>query len=353
MTRIQNLKKLLDELSLDAFYILHLPNIRYLTGFSGSWATLLLTKNTDYFLTDFRYKEQSAKQVSGFDIVINYNNLEEIKKIFATHHFKSAAFEADHMNYESYELLKGSLNGVQLKPMVKKVEELTVQKTPEELSKIQKAVDITDRTFGEILLRLKPGVSELDISAEITYLQKKFGAQKDSFDPIVASGWRSSLPHGIASEKKIEKGDPITLDFGCVYEGFCSDMTRTVFVGEPSTEIKNIYNIVHDAQQRAVDAAKAGISSKELDAVARNYIEEKSFGSNFGHGLGHGLGIEVHEQPALNQRVAHTLKKNSVVTIEPGIYIENVGGVRIEDDVILSDSGCTVMNKSSKELMVL
>ncbi len=350
---MKNLKTLLEELSLDAFYITHIPNIRYLTGFSGSSANVVITKSTDYFLTDFRYKEQSAKEVSGFEIIINYDNLKEIKNIFSKNGFRKSGFEASHLIFDSYQNLQKSFDGVDFTPLNNEIEALTVQKTEEEIRKIKKAVDITDRTFEKILERIKPGVTELDISAEITYTQKKLGAEKDAFEPIVASGLRSALPHGIASGKKLERGDPVTLDFGCVYDGFCSDMTRTVFVGNPSDELRKIYDVVLTAQKLAVENAKAGMSSKELDAVARNYIGEKGFGNNFGHGLGHGLGIEVHEMPGLNQRTDHVLKKNSVITIEPGIYVESLGGIRIEDDILLDDTGCVVLNSSPKELIIL
>jgi Xaa-Pro aminopeptidase len=353
MSRKQRLKTLLNELSLDAFYITHIPNIRYISGFSGSSANIIITKDTDYFLTDFRYKDQSAKEVSGFEIIINYDNVSEVRNIFSKAGIKNAAFEANHLIFEGFENLKKSLNGTGLKPLSNKIEELTVQKTEDEIARIKKAVEITDKTFERMLEFIKPGITELEVSAEITYTQKKLGAEKDAFDPIVASGLRSALPHGIASQKKIEKGDPVTLDFGCVYGGFCSDLTRTVFVGKPTEELRNLYDVVHTAQMMAVEKAKAGMSSKQLDSTARDYINEKGFGSYFGHGLGHGLGIEVHEMPGLNQRTEHILKKNSVVTIEPGIYIESVGGVRIEDDVLLDDNGCTVLNKASKEFTVL
>ncbi|MGH2575633.1 MAG: M24 family metallopeptidase, partial [Ignavibacteria bacterium] len=242
---------------------------------------------------------------------------------------------------------------VKFNPLIEKVENLTVQKTVDEIAKIKKAIEITDKTFEKILKFIKPGMSELDISAEITYTQKKLGALKDAFEPIVASGWRGALPHGIASDKKIAKGEMVTLDFGCVYDGFCSDMTRTIAVGEPPEELKKIYNVVLEAQLKSIESAKSNLSSKALDLVARDYITKKGYGDNFGHGLGHGLGIEVHELPGISQRADYTLKENSIVTIEPGIYVESLGGVRIEDDVLLNENGCEVMNKSDKELIIL
>ncbi len=353
MSRIEKLRALLEEKSLDAIFIGYIPNVRYLTNFSGSAGSVLITKNKNYFITDFRYKDQSHNEVHGFEIVINYAASDELKKIIETEKVKIIGFEATHMTYGAYDNNKNNFPGVTFIPLTEAVEKLTMQKTPEELAKIQKAVDITDKTFSKMLEFIKPGMRELDVSAEITYTHKKLGAHKDSFEPIVASGWRAALPHGIASGKIIEKGDILTLDFGCVYEGFCSDMTRTIAVGEPVEEIKKIYKIVLDAQLKAIDTARAGISSKSVDTVAREYITEKGYGENFGHGLGHGLGIDVHEMPGLSQRMDMELVENSVVTIEPGIYIENLGGVRIEDDVILKSNGCVVMNKSPKELIII
>ena len=353
MDRIEKLKALLEEKSLDAVYITYIPNVRYLSNFSGSSGSLLITKGKNYFITDFRYRDQSRKEVHGFEIAINYNAGDELKRIIESGGIKICGFEASHMTYGTYDNNKNNFPGVKFIPLTDFVEKLTVEKTPDELAKIRKAVDITDETFKKMLSFIKPGMKELDVSAEITYTHKKLGALKDSFEPIVASGWRAALPHGIASGKIIEKGDILTLDFGCVYEGFCSDMTRTIAVGDPGDEIKKIYEIVSEAQKLALGAAKSGISSKSVDSVARDYITSKGYGENFGHGLGHGLGIDVHEMPGLSQRMDVTLVENSVVTIEPGIYVESLGGVRIEDDVILKPDGCIILNKSPKELIII
>jgi Xaa-Pro aminopeptidase len=257
------------------------------------------------------------------------------------------------MTYGTYDTNKNNFQEVNFIPLTDVVEKLTMEKTKDELAKIQKAVDISDKVFTKMLSFIKPGMKELDVSAEITYAHKKLGALKDSFEPIVASGWRAALPHGVASNKVIETGDIVTLDFGCVHEGFCSDITRTIAVGDPGNELKKIYSIVLDAQLKAIDAARSGISSKYIDSVARDYIASHGQAENFGHGLGHGLGIEVHEMPSLSQRMDITLVENSVVTIEPGIYVEGLGGVRIEDDVTLKPDGCVVMNKSPKELIII
>jgi Xaa-Pro aminopeptidase len=353
MNRIEKLKALLEEKSLDAVLITYVPNIRYLSGFSGSSASVLITKSKNFFITDFRYKDQSHNEVHGFEIIINYAANDELKKIVESEGIKTIGFEASRMTYGAYDNNKNNFPGVNFVPLTDVVEKLTMSKTIDELAKIQKACDISDKVFAKMLSVIKPGMKELDLSAEITYAHKKLGALKDSFEPIVASGWRAALPHGIATNKVIEKGDIVTLDFGCVYDGFCSDITRTIAVGDPGDELKKIYSIVYNAQLKAIDAARSGISSKSVDSVARDFITSHGHGENFGHGLGHGLGIEVHEMPGLSQRMDITLAENSVVTIEPGIYVEGLGGVRIEDDVTLKPDGCLVMNRSPKELIII
>lgn len=353
MSRVEKLQDLLEKRNLDAFFITYIPNIRYLTNFSGSSAFVIITKGVNYFITDFRYKDQSHAQVKGYEIIINYNNTEEIKNIFEKNAFKKVGFESGRLVFNTVEKMRKDYPGIEFVPLFEEIEKLTLQKTPEEQAKLRKAAEITDKAFSRILEIIRPGMTELDVSAEITYAHKKLGALKDSFEPIVASGWRGALPHGIASDKVIQHGEMVTLDFGCVYEGFCSDLTRTIAIGEPNEEMKKIYQIVFDAQKKALESAKAGMTSKQLDNVAREYIASKGFGENFGHGLGHGLGIDVHEMPSVSQRGEMMLVPESVVTIEPGIYIENLGGVRIEDDIILKENGCEIINKSRKELIIL
>ncbi len=353
MTRLESIKSFMDELNLDAVYITHMPNIRYITGFSGSSAYVIITKNKNFFITDFRYKEQSHSQVKDFEIIVKAASAEEVKNIFESEGLKNIGFESAHITVHQLDDLKASSKDVMFTPLGDRIERLTMIKTPDEIAKIQKAVDISDLVFNKLLDIIKPGMKELDISAEISYWHKKFGASRDSFDPIVASGWRGCLPHGMASDKIISNGEMVTLDFGCVYDGFCSDITRTISVGKPSDEMKKVYEVVLKSQQLALDSAKAGISTKELDQVSRKYIHDSGYEGKFGHGLGHGLGIEVHEIPSVSHRMEMVLQENVVVTIEPGIYLEDIGGVRIEDDILIKDESCYVFNKSPKELIIL
>lgn len=351
--RIDKLKSILTELNLDAFYVTHIPNIRYISGFSGSSAYLIITKEKDYFFTDFRYKEQSKVQVKGFEMFVDFAPSIKISEVIKSSGYKNIGFESSHLTVSQLDTLKQSFPGVNFIPVHERIERLTMVKSDEELSKIRKACEITDRVFEKMLEVIKPGMAEKDVSAEISYWHKKFGADKDSFDPIVASGWRGALPHGVASDKIINSGEMVTLDFGCIYDGFCSDLTRTISVGEPSKEMKKIYDTVLKSQLLAIKAAKEGVSSKEVDKVARDFINESGYEGKFGHGLGHGLGIEVHEMPSVSQKMDMLLPSNVVVTIEPGIYVEGLGGVRIEDDIIIMQGGCEVINKAPKELIVI
>ena len=352
--RLDKIKEILTELNLDAFYITHIPNIRYLSGFSGSSAYIIITKDKNYFYTDFRYQSQSHEQVKGFEIAVNFSPAVNIKETILNEKFTNVGFESTHLTIHQLNLLKESLPAVNFISVPERIEKLTMIKTAEEVSKIKKACEITDKVFDKLLEIIKPGMKESDVSAEISYWHKKYGAEKDSFDPIVASGWRGALPHGMASQKVIESGELVTLDFGCIYEGFCSDMTRTIAVGKPkSDEMVKIYDVVLQSQLLAVNAAKAGVRTKDLDKIARDYINGKGYEGKFGHGLGHGLGIEVREMPSVSQRMDIEIPSDVVFTIEPGIYIEGLGGVRIEDDVFTKAGGCDVLNSSPKELIVI
>jgi Xaa-Pro aminopeptidase len=284
---------------------------------------------------------------------VNFSAIEESKKVFEAGKFKSVGFESTHLTVHQLQILKETYPDVNFVPVREAIEQLTMVKTDEELAKIKKACELTDLTFSRMLEIIKPGMRESEVSAEISYWHKKYGAERDSFDPIVASGWRGALPHGSASDKIISSGEMVTLDFGCVYDGFCSDLTRTISLGEPTHEMKRIYGIVLEAQLRAIDSAKEGINTKVLDNTAREFIYGSGFEGKFGHGLGHGLGIEVHEMPSVSQRMDLNIPKNVVVTIEPGIYVEGLGGVRIEDDIVIKNGCCEILNNSPKELIII
>jgi Xaa-Pro aminopeptidase len=266
---------------------------------------------------------------------------------------QSLAFEQDHLTFAQAKQMQEALDGIGFIPVGGLVEEMRMIKDASELQIIREAARIVDRTFMQILNEIKPGMKEKEVALRLEILMREMGASSSSFDIIVASGKRSALPHGTASDKVLEKGDLVTLDFGAYYKGYASDITRTVMLGKPNDKQKEIYDIVLEAGKRTIDAIRPGITGKEADAVARDYIKLRGYGDYFGHGTGHGLGLEVHEAPRLSAQGDTALAPGMVVTVEPGIYLADFGGVRIEDDVIVTESGCEVITHANKELIMI
>lgn len=353
MSRIDLIKSRFSEFGIDSFLVKKLPNIRYISGFSGSAGNILITKDKNYFITDFRYKTQSGMEVSkDFEVIIYIqNSMAFMTDLIKSHNLKKIGFESDFVTFNETQKLINDFPESEFIPVSDLLVRIVSVKNEYEIELTKKAVEITDKTFSELLKIIKPGMSEREVSAQISFLQKSFGADGDSFDCIVASGERSAFPHARPTDKKIENGDLLKLDFGCIVNGMKSDMTRTIGIGKVSEECLNIYAIVKEAQQRALNNVKAGISVKELDSYARDFIKEKGFEKNFGHGLGHGVGYDIHEQPAINERNDFILQENNIITIEPGIYVEGLGGVRIEDDVVVKNNGCEILNKSTKDFI--
>jgi len=252
-----------------------------------------------------------------------------------------------------YQKLKEKLDVDSLNPLESLVEELQMIKDQAEIEKIKKAVEIADQGFQFLIDFIKPGKSEKEVALELEFFMKRQGGEANAFDFIVASGKRGALPHGVASEKKIEIGDLVTIDFGTVYQGYHSDITRTLAVGEPSASLRDIYELVLTAQQKVIAEIKAGMDCFDADKIARDFIAEAGYKDNFGHGLGHGVGLEIHEAPRLSYTSKDVLKAGMVVTDEPGIYVSGLGGVRIEDDLLITESGCEVLNSATKELVIL
>ncbi|MFN3135771.1 MAG: M24 family metallopeptidase, partial [Candidatus Kryptonium sp.] len=317
--KLEKVREKLDEFEIDAILITHLPNIRYLTGFSGSSAVCIVTKTDAFFLTDFRYKEQVKQEVKKFKkiIAVGKTSLDLIqeRKIFSK--VKKIGFEADRTPFSFVLELKRKFKNIKFIPTKNFIEEIAAIKTPDEVENIKHAIKISEKVFYEILNLIKPGVSEVDIASEITYLHRKLGAEKDAFDIIVASGWRSALPHGVATDKKLKKGELVLIDFGCVYNGYHSDITRTISIGKASSEIKKIYQIVLDAQTKAIESIREGLKANELDSIARNYIRQNGYAKFFGHSLGHGIGTEIHTLPRISPRSDYILQNGNVITIEP------------------------------------
>ncbi len=337
----------------DAALITSPHNLRYFSGFTGGEGAALIYGGGRILFTDSRYTEQAERESADFSVEQTNDYIGAAAKAAKDKGFETLAFEDFEMSVAEFNRLRGALDGVRLKGLGDSADALRAVKTETELLKLEKAEDIACRAFRHILGFIKEGVTEKEIAAEIEYFMKKNGGEKTSFDTIAISGKKTSLPHGTPTEKRIENGDLVTMDFGCVYGGYCSDMTRTVAVGEPSDELKRIYETVKAAQQTGLDILCEGIIGKVADAAARQVIEKAGYGKYFGHSLGHGVGLRIHELPNLSPRSETVLKKNMVVTCEPGIYVPGVGGVRIEDMVCITENGIRNFTYETKELIVL
>jgi Xaa-Pro aminopeptidase len=339
---------------LDALLVTSLPHIRYLTNFSGSNALCLIKQSDQFFLTDGRYTTQSADEVRSFTVIIAQQGfIEELSRRALLRRGDRVGIQDNDLTVQQFATMKNLFPRVRFVPAGSILDDLVAVKDAEEIGNIEHAAAVTDRVFEAIVRVIRPGMTELDVAAEISYLHKKFGAEGDAFEPIVASGTRGALPHARASMKQIRSGEMVTLDFGCRYRGYHSDLTRTVAVGRPSPELRRIYSVVLQAQAEAIRMARAGIKARSLDAVARGWIKKAGFGRYFTHSLGHGLGLQVHELPRISRQSPARLAAGNVVTIEPGIYVPDRGGVRIEDDVVIEDGSCRLLTKAPKKLLIL
>lgn len=352
--RINKLRDKLKEKKIEAFLVTKKENVRYLSGFTGTAGKLLITQNDSIFITDFRYLDQAEEQTDGCVIEeISSNFIEGFSELLKRKKIRNLSFESQDVNFKMYQELKEKLELDSLNPVESVVENLRMIKDSAEVEQIKKAVEIADQGFEFLLKFIEPGKTEKEVALELEFFMKRNGGEANAFDFIVASGKRGALPHGVASSKKIEKGDLVTIDFGTVYQGYHSDITRTVAVGNPSPKLKDIYQLVLKAQKKVISEIKAGMSCVEADKIARDMIAEAGYKDNFGHGLGHGVGLEIHEGPRVSYTSEDKLKSGMVVTDEPGIYISGLGGVRIEDDLLITEDGCEVLNSAPKELIIL
>lgn len=352
--RVAKLREALAKLGGEAMLVTNAVNRRYLTGFTGTSGIVLVTASEAALLTDFRYREQAPQQAAGFDVVEHGTDMfGDAAALLRKWGVSTLLFEEKDVNYATYLSLKEKLGGIELKTSGGAVEKIRMIKDEQELAIMQEAVDVADRAFEHILSFIKPGVRETDIALELEFFMRKQGATGTSFDTIVASGERSALPHGVASERIVGHDEFVKLDYGAYYKGYCSDITRTVFVGTPTDKHREIYGIVLEAQQHALKHLRPGLSGREGDALTRDVITRYGYGEYFGHGTGHGLGMEIHEAPRLSRTEDTILTPGMTVTVEPGIYLPGFGGVRIEDDVVLTDDGIKILTRSPKELIVL
>jgi Xaa-Pro aminopeptidase len=346
------IRQLLQERRLDGVLVTGLPNLRYLSGYTGSDAALFVGLQVRWLFTDSRYTTQARAEAPDFRVIEYRLKVPEISAALKRRKVERLGFEPARMTHARFREFRRHLRGVKLVPLQSVFERLRARKTPAEIRKIQRAGNIARQALREALPLLKPGVRERDFALELEHLMKHRGADQVNFATIVASGRRGALPHGVASKKKLKAGELVTLDFGCSYLGYNSDQTLTFCLGRPTPRQTKIYEVVREAQALAIAAIRPGARLKDVDGLARDYIREQGFGRYFGHGLGHGVGLEVHEEPVLGPRSKGRLEPGMVVTVEPGIYLPGWGGVRIEDMVAVTESGGRVLTRSSGPLRI-
>lgn len=349
--RIARLRAEMERAGLDAALLKSVTAIRYFSGFTSVDASVLITKERSVLLTDFRYTIQAKAQAGDCCEIIEVSGLahrDKLQELVETENVKRIGFEEDFVSYEQYQAYEKF--GAELVPFAKELSLLRIKKTPEEIESLQKAQAMADEAFYELLKVVKPGMTERRVAAELEYICAKLGSEGPSFETIVGSGPNGAMCHAVPGERQLQEGDLVVLDYGCIYNGYHSDMTRTFAVGPVDPFAEEIYNIVLEAQTRALDALKPGITGRELDAIARDYITEKGYGDCFGHSLGHGFGLLIHEEPRASVTGDTVFEEGMTITVEPGIYIEDKFGVRIEDCCVVTKDGKLNFAHATKKL---
>ena len=354
--RLEALRAKFDSQELDAILITNEHNRRYFSGFKGSAGTLIITRDRAALATDFRYTEQAGSQAPDYEVVRVMPGLGWLTDTLGGMDVSRIGFEADEMSVASHQRLVDALDeaggggkdGYSMVSTSGIGAELRAVKDPDELALLTKAIEIGDRAFDEVSARIEPGVSEVEVAWEIEKSVREQGAEALSFETIVASGPNGARPHHLAADRILQEGEPIVIDMGCRYQGFCSDLTRTIVLGKPDAKFKEIYDITLEAQQTAIETVEAGMTGEEADGLAREVITKAGHGEHFGHSLGHGVGLEVHEGPGVGARAKGKLEDGMVFTIEPGIYLTGWGGVRIEDVVVLENGRARVLSNAVK-----
>ena len=355
MKNIEKYQSLLETGEVDALLLTSVYNRLYAAQYRVAEGVAVVTREGAYYFTDSRYIEAAEKNLKGFTVRMTHpgsSEIERINEVIGEHTIKKLGFEENDMTYGDYLRYNEALHAV-LVPMQAKIDAFRATKEPWEIELMRKAQAITDQTFSELCKIIQAGMTEKELEAELLYRLYKHGAEGPSFDPIVVSGPNTSLPHGVPGERKLEFGDFITMDFGCIYGGYCSDMTRTVALGFVSEEMDKVYKTVLKAQLAGIAATKAGVAGRDIDGAARKVIADAGYGDYFGHGYGHSLGILIHEAPNANTRNDQPMPAGAVVSAEPGIYLPGKFGVRIEDVTVITEIGCEVLTKSPKNLIIL
>ena len=353
MKKLEKLRIKMAELGVDAVLVLDELNQRYLSDFAFTDGYLFITKGNAYLITDFRYYEMALNKADKeFKILMPESREEFLKKTISDEGIKVIGFEGGFVPFETYEAYKVKYTPAEFLSIGNAIETIRQVKSPEEILKMQKAQDITDKAFAEVVKRITPDMTELDVAVELEYIMRKNGADGFAFETIAVSGDASALPHGTPRNVKLKKGF-LTMDFGAKFDGYCSDMTRTVVIGRADEDIKRLYNTVLKAQLAAIDFLRAGVDAGEADKVARDIIDATpAYNGAFGHSLGHSVGLFIHESPALTKKAfGRALRVGEILTVEPGIYLFGKYGCRIEDMVAIEENGVYNFTHSTKELI--
>jgi Xaa-Pro aminopeptidase len=353
--RERRVTQALEVRRLQALLVTHVPNVRYLCGFTGSAGVLLVSNGKCTFFTDGRYREQARAEIQGARVVVPTGPiLDAAARAIADSRVKTVGLESDHMSVAVESQLARTLRSrVRLRPIQGLVEDLRMVKEPAEVERIRTAVRLGSSLFDTTVATIRPGVPEQAVAAELEYAARHAGADGMSFETIVAAGPRSALPHGRASAQPIPRRGFVVLDFGVILAGYCSDMTRTVYVGKPTAEVRRLYQAVRDAQQAAIEAVRPGRTASEVDGAARSVLRRACLARYFTHSTGHGVGLEIHEPPRIARGQQEVLRPGMVITIEPGVYVPGFGGVRIEDMVVVTTTSCEVLTPTTKELLTV
>ncbi len=352
--RLSALRRKMANENLNGMIVSDRTNVFYLSGFSGSAGDLLITLDAAYIICDFRYLQQAAEECPLYtirDIKDGIYNI--INDIIMKHGISRLGIEDRVISNAVYSAMKRNIKGAELVGIAGLVSSLKIIKDDNEIANLTKAAELAVGAFHNVLDKIRPGVAEYEIAAELEYYMRKNGASGTSFESIVASGANSAKPHGTASEKKIEIGDFVVMDFGCLYNGYCSDITRTVAVGNITNEQRRVYNAVHFTQLKMLSIVAPGKLCSEIDGISRNLLDGFGYKEFFGHSLGHGVGTEVHEAPTLGPKGTDILQSGMIVTVEPGVYFDNFFGVRIEDTVLVTENGVKILCEAPKELIIL
>lgn len=343
----------MKEQKLDVVLITSRENTRYFFGFTGTESVGLIFQNESVILVDTRYIQQATNQCVHATAVLMTNLKEDLVSELEKRNVKTIGFEDDDVSFKRYQMFASWVQKGEFAGCSDQLSFIRIKKEAEELAVLRKAVDIADEAWATLVPEIQIGQTEKEVAAKLEYYMRRLGASAASFDLIIASGYRSAMPHGVASDKKIEFGDTLVMDFGCIYEGYCSDITRTIFVGEMNEEVGKIYDIVLEAQLNAENNIHAGLTGAECDALARDVIEKAGYGKYFGHGLGHGIGILIHETPSFSTRYLKPIAEGSMLSVEPGIYVPGLGGVRIEDIGCVKKDHYERFTNATKEKIVI